>query len=242
MLADLVNGGGCLAEGSDSNNPLAKLSKSVVEGPASVGKQPMHHGQHDPLMGLQGGPSSSMNGTLPSMGPEEHAFMQAFHAAPPEEVAAELSRAWAASQMMPSGEASSLQDGAWLEAAAAQNAAWREARKKAQLAAREAIQKETGGNVDEKELDIRVMLECGPLPMAGLVQERCLSHMKTQKADLQYTRAAQSRAQEKTPGATASKGRKAPPPTRRAADPAANQKRERIPTGFYAPEGGVWAD
>ena len=79
MLADLVNGGGCLAEGSDSNNPLAKLSKSVVEGPASMGKQPMHHGQHDPLMGLQGGPSSSMNGTLPSLGPEEHAFMQAFH-------------------------------------------------------------------------------------------------------------------------------------------------------------------
>jgi len=135
MLADLVNGGGCLAEGSDSNNPLAKLSKSVVEGPASMGKQPMHHGQHDPLMGLQGGPSSSMNGTLPSMGPEEHAFMQAFHAAPPEEVAAELSRAWAASQMMPSGEASSSQDGAWLEAAAAQNAAWREAHASQQVAA-----------------------------------------------------------------------------------------------------------
>ena len=69
MLADLVNGGGCLAEGSDANNPLAKLSKAVAHGPLG-GKQPMHHGQQQqPLMGMHGGPSS-MHGMLPSKGPD----------------------------------------------------------------------------------------------------------------------------------------------------------------------------
>ena len=59
MLGDLVNGGGCLAEGSEANNPLAKLSKAVAHGPLG-GKQPRHHGQRQqhPLMGLHGGPSS----------------------------------------------------------------------------------------------------------------------------------------------------------------------------------------
>jgi hypothetical protein len=134
MLGDLVNGGGCLAEGSEANNPLAKLSKAVANGPLG-GKQPMrHHGQQQqPLMGLHGGPSS-MHGMLPSMGPEEESFMQAFHAAPAEEVAAELSRAWASSHvpghmpghMLPAGAASSAHDGAWLEAGNL-NGAWNEA-------------------------------------------------------------------------------------------------------------------
>ena len=131
MLGDLVNGAGCLAEGSEANNPLSKLSKAVAHGPMG-GKQPMHHGQQQqqqPLMGMHGGPSS-MHGMLPSMGPEEESFMQAFHAAPAEEVAAELSRAWSASHMpghmLPAGAASSAHDGAWLEAGNL-NGAWNEA-------------------------------------------------------------------------------------------------------------------
>ena len=133
MLGDLVNGGGCLAEGSEANNPLAKLSKAVAGGPLA-GKQPTHQGQQQHgLMGLHGGPSS-MNGMLPSMGPEEESFMHAFHAAPAEEVAAELSRAWASSHMpshmpshmLPPGAAASAHDGAWLEAANL-NGAWMEA-------------------------------------------------------------------------------------------------------------------
>ena len=143
MLGDLVNGAGCLAEGSEANNPLSKLSKAVAHGPMG-GKQPMHHGQQQqPLMGLHGGPSS-MHGMLPSMGPEEESFMQAFHAAPAEEVAAELSRAWASSHgpghmppghmppghmpghMHPGGATSSAHDGAWLEAGNL-NGAWNEA-------------------------------------------------------------------------------------------------------------------
>ena len=33
MLADLVNGGGCVAEGSAAlNNPLSRLSKAVFDG------------------------------------------------------------------------------------------------------------------------------------------------------------------------------------------------------------------
>ena len=136
MLADLVNGGGCLAEGSEANNPLAKLSKAVAHGPLG-GKQPMQHGQQQqPLMGLHGGPSS-MHGMLPSMGPEEESFMQAFHAAPAEEVAAELSRAWSSSHepghVLPAGAASSSRDGAWLEAEKL-NGAWNEARASQQAA------------------------------------------------------------------------------------------------------------
>ena len=123
-----------MAEGSEANNPLAKLSKAVAHGPLG-GKQPRHHGQRQqhPLMGLHGGPSS-MNGMLPSMGPEEESFMQAFHAAPAEEAAAELSHAWAASHMpghvpgnmLPAGAATSAHDGAWLEAVSL-NGAWMEA-------------------------------------------------------------------------------------------------------------------
>ena len=63
--------------------------------------------------------------------------MQAFHAAPAEEVAAELSRAWSSSHepghVLPAGAASSSRDGAWLEAEKL-NGAWNEARASQQAA------------------------------------------------------------------------------------------------------------
>ena len=65
---------------------------------------------------------------------------------------------------------------------APQNAAWRAARNVARAAAKASILAE-GGTLTEAELNLKVQLECGPLPWAGLVQERSLSHMRTQKAE-----------------------------------------------------------
>ena len=71
MLAELVNGGGCVAEGSDAvNNPLSRLTKSVLDGH----QHGMASSSHDVSIA---GPSSS-SGVLPSMGPAELAFMEAF--------------------------------------------------------------------------------------------------------------------------------------------------------------------
>ena len=65
---------------------------------------------------------------------------------------------------------------------APQNAAWHAAREVARAAAKASILAE-GGTLTEAELNLKVQLECGPLPWAGLVQERSLSHMRTQKAE-----------------------------------------------------------
>jgi hypothetical protein len=66
-----------------------------------------------------------------------------------------------------------------------QNTAWKEARKLVLATARERILSfEPKLADDREELDLRTFLECGPLTLAGLVQEKCLSRMTTQMADL----------------------------------------------------------
>lgn len=67
----------------------------------------------------------------------------------------------------------------------AQNDAWKTAREAARQEAAAAIDAERTA-ISKEERDVRIMLECGPLPLAGFVQERCLSHMPTQRADLTY--------------------------------------------------------
>ena len=62
--------------------------------------------------------------------------------------------------------------------------AWAEARKKVREVARQAILAEDGAVMAEDGLELQIELQCGPLPMAGLLQERCLTHMRVQKADL----------------------------------------------------------
>ena len=91
MLADLVNGGGCVGEGSDVvNNPLSQLGKAVLD----AGRQRDLSAHHDVGPAQLAGPSQM----LPEMGMEEAAFMRAFEQAP-----ANFSQAWgdAAATMMP---------------------------------------------------------------------------------------------------------------------------------------------
>ena len=79
-------------------------------------------------------------------------------------------------------------DYARLPREAPQNAAWRAARDKARKAASVAIDAKSGvGLLSEDERELQIQLQCGPLPMAGLLQERCLSHMRQQKADLKHS-------------------------------------------------------
>jgi hypothetical protein len=82
---------------------------------------------------------------------------------------------------------------------APQNAAWKAARATARESARRAIVAEAGQELEEGELELRVQLECGPLPMAGLVQERCLSHMGTQQGDTTQAATAGRMSQPKAP-------------------------------------------
>ena len=74
MLADLVGGGGCIVEGSDTvNNPLSRLGKAVLD----AGRQRDVAGPSSGMASSHlAGPSSGM---LPSMGPEEAAFLQSFN-------------------------------------------------------------------------------------------------------------------------------------------------------------------
>ena len=126
MLSDLVNGGGCDVEArGGANNALAKLSQSIIDGPArAMGKQPMVQ-QSDG--GRVHAGLSSMHATLPQMGREEEAFLQAFQNASLEDLArhdaawqqssaaAAHDSAWAEAQA--AGEAMAAQEAAWLQPA-----------------------------------------------------------------------------------------------------------------------------
>ena len=66
------------------------------------------------------------------------------------------------------------------------NKLWRQAKDSAKAAARSRLTSQHPALLfDAVELQLQVDLTCGPLPTAGLVQERCLSQMPTQRADLE---------------------------------------------------------
>ena len=64
--------------------------------------------------------------------------------------------------------------------------------------ARQAILAEDGAVMAEDGLELQIELQCGPLPMAGLLQERCLTHMRVQKADLRQPAVAAKKPPPKT--------------------------------------------
>lgn len=69
---------------------------------------------------------------------------------------------------------------------APQNTAWKLAQERARDACKAHLVREGPGFEDEwneAELELEVQLRCGPMPLAGLLQERCLSHMKSQRGD-----------------------------------------------------------
>ena len=75
-----------------------------------------------------------------------------------------------------------------------QNDRWQVAKKAARQAAFEALR-----GTETEELELEVKLTCGPLPIAGLLQERCLSHMTSQQGDTRHVElAAQAKPLAKT--------------------------------------------
>ena len=94
---------------------------------------------------------------------------------------------------------------------AKQNTAWKAAQTRAREAATAQLKQEArgvDGEWDEGELELEVQLRCGPLPLAGLLQERCLSHMKSQQGKTQRVEHAPSQ------GRTAKRKAPAPAPAR----------------------------
>ena len=118
MLADLVHGGGCVAEGSASvNNPLARLSKAVLSGQQQSDIIGGTAAFHDPLASV--GPSSS-SGMLPEVGVAEAAFMRAFESGVPLQIAWEQAEAIAAASSSHApgpgpAELARMHEAAWLQ-------------------------------------------------------------------------------------------------------------------------------
>ena len=68
-----------------------------------------------------------------------------------------------------------------------QRAAWLAARDEARREATdELLATRAGMAMSEAELELQVQLQCGVLPMAGLVQEGCIARMKTMQGDTRH--------------------------------------------------------
>ena len=144
MLADLVSGGGCVAEGSDANNPLARFSRAVLD--STHQRDVAGSSQEHELASIAG---LSQPGIVAEMGPSEAAFMQAYEGGLP------LQLAW--EQAAASGDVAAANQISMLAAQQAQSAemmqaeaAWRDAEHAMQIMQGESsltVDGRTAGNL-----------------------------------------------------------------------------------------------